>query len=86
MAELEDLSSPIGAFIRDKCRTGPELQIKCTDLFAMWRSWCEEQGRDHPGSAPTFGRDLRAAVPGLKVTQPWELGSRVRIYEGIGYQ
>ena len=39
-------------------------------LYNHWRAWCQDQGREHPGSKQTFGRDLAAAVSGLKTTQP----------------
>jgi len=55
-----------------------------TKLFDHWKEWCGEQGRNHPGTMQTFGRDLRAAVPGLKTSQPWINGQRKRHYEGIG--
>jgi putative DNA primase/helicase len=45
--------------------------------------WCQEQGRDKPGTKQTFGRDLRAACPGLKVTQPRHGDERERAYQGI---
>ncbi len=53
-------------------------------MFGCWKGWCTEQGRTHPGTMQTFGRDLRAAVPGLKTSQPWIDGQRKRLYEGIG--
>ena len=82
--ELEDLGSPIGAFLRDRCQIGPGAEIVCASLFEHWRRWCETQGRDHPGTLPTFGRDLRAAVPGLTVVQPrLDDGSRERRYSGL---
>lgn len=81
--ELRDLGSPVGAFVRECCEIGPGLTIECDILFARWRDWCTEQGRDHPGTAQTFGRDLRAAVPGLKVSQPRDGERRFRQYEGI---
>ena len=83
--ELENLGSPIGAFIRDCCDVGAGLGIRCDDLYRLWCAWCQEQGRDHPGNVQTFGRDLRAAVPGLDTTQHREDdGSRARFYEGVG--
>jgi putative DNA primase/helicase len=83
---LEDLGSPIGAFIRDRLYVGPGRSVSITRLFEVWCEWCKEQGRDKPGTAQTFGRDLRAAVPGLKVSQSREYGDRLRLYEGIGLQ
>lgn len=83
--DLADLASPIGAFVRDRCIVGPEFTVGITDLFSDWRSWCETHGREHPGTQQTFGRDLRAAVPQVKVSQPRGAdGSRERFYAGIG--
>lgn len=79
---MEDLASPISAFIRDECRLDPALRVPCDRLYAAWRAWCETSGRSHPGNAQVFGRDLRAVMPGVHVRQ---LGSdRDRHYIGIG--
>src|SRR5262249_34438213 len=45
VSELEDLSSPIGAFVRDRCEVGPEHEVFVSDLFNAWKSWCEKKGR-----------------------------------------
>jgi putative DNA primase/helicase len=83
--ELEDLGSPIGAFLRERCEVAPGLTVSCALLFDHWRVWCEGQGRDHTGTAPSFGRDLRAAVPGLaSVNRRISSDERERHYEGIG--
>jgi putative DNA primase/helicase len=81
--ELEDLGSPISAFVRDRCVVGGGTRVLISMLFLQWGEWCRENGRDHAGTAQSFGRDLGAAVPGLKITQPRDLG-RARTYEGIG--
>jgi putative DNA primase/helicase len=81
--ELEDLASPIGAFIRDRCAVGPTCSITVDHLYEAWCQWCEDQGRDHPGTKQTFGRDLRAAIPEITITQPRHEGDRYRIYQGI---
>ena len=63
---------------------GPGYQIERSALFDAWKRWCEEQGREHPGDAATFGRNLRAAVPSLRDSQPrTDTGDRIRVYEGI---
>ena len=84
--ELEDLGSPVAAFLRDVCEIEPGLEITCDHLWHAWKEWCTSQGRDRSGTRQTFGRDLRAAVPGLTVTQPRRESGRVRIYEGIALQ
>lgn len=81
--ELEDLSSPVGAFLRDCCEVNPAASVDCNEMFATWRTWCEQQGRDHPGTIQSFGRDLRAAVSGLKVIRPRVDGERDRRYQGV---
>jgi putative DNA primase/helicase len=81
--QLEDLGSPIGAFIREKCEIGAGRTATIDQLFGAWCQWCQEQGRDKPGTKQTFGRDLRAACPGLKVTQPRYGDERERAYQGI---
>ena len=86
IGELLDLGSPISAFIRDRCLTGPSHSIACDDLYNGWRNWCDSEGRDHPGTKQSFGRDLRAAVPYIKRRRPREAGERIRVYEGITLQ
>jgi putative DNA primase/helicase len=81
--ELADLSSPIGAFIRSRCVLNPAAEVECGTLYSEWRTWCVEQGREHPGTQQTFGRDLRAAAQ-IAVTQPRRGEERIRMYSGIG--
>jgi putative DNA primase/helicase len=83
MQQLEDLSSPIGAFVRECCEIGPAYSVSVSDVFNAWGGWCMTQGREHTGTAQSFGRDLRAAVPGLKTARPREGGGRVREYLGL---
>ena len=83
LEQLEDLSSPIGAFVRDHCEIGPPYTVEVEDIFGAWKTWCEAQGRDHPGTKQSFGRDLSAAVPGLTVAQLGSRGERVRVYQGL---
>lgn len=81
--ELADLSSPISAFLRDQCTQGPEHTVSTKLLYTAWCRWCDDQGRDYPGNLQSFGRDLRAAVPGLSLVQPRINGERHRMYQGV---
>ncbi len=84
--ELLDLGSPISAFLRECCIVGPGHSVRCDEIYQAWCNWCQQQGRDHPGTVQTFGRDLNAAVPGLKVANLRQQdSSRTRYYEGIGF-
>jgi putative DNA primase/helicase len=80
---LEDLASPVGAFVRDCCETGPDKSVQIDELYRAYRWWSEANG--HPRSPKqVFGRDLRAVLGGrLKVTQPGSGDNRQRAYEGI---
>lgn len=84
MRELEDLGSPIGAFVRDRCVIDPRKEVTVDLLYEEWKSWSEENGRK-VSSKQVFGRDLRAAFPGIKVMQPrGPDGRQSRAYSGIG--
>ena len=86
---LEDLGSPVGAFVRDRCIVGSEHIVEKTILFVRWKEWCEEEGRTRPGNVATFGRDLHAIVPALRTSRSQSdydrlSSKRVWKYEGIG--
>lgn len=85
MEELEALGSPIGAFVKDCCRTAPGAMVECDALYRKWVEWCKEQGRDHPGSLQTFGRDRRAVLPAIGTTHPAAKAGtrRIRYYTGV---
>jgi putative DNA primase/helicase len=84
--EMEDLASPIGAFIRECCVVKPGLRVPIEDLFRAWLSWGREQGYKDPGNRQKFGRDIRAVLPHLGVEQPREDDKRVRVYVGLDLQ
>jgi len=84
LQELEDLTSPIGAFIREHCVIAPDKMAYVEEMYSRWQSWCSGNNR-LPGTAQTFGRDLRAAVSGLTIVRPRGAESeRKRVYRGIG--
>jgi hypothetical protein len=84
--ELSDLASPVGAFVRERCIVNQHHCVECEVLFGAWTRWCDELHRDHKGTIQSFGRDLRAVVPDLEVTQPRDprTGERLRYYQGLG--
>jgi putative DNA primase/helicase len=84
MEELGDLASPIGAFVKQKCRVDPEADIDKAVLFLTWQQWCKDQGKEHAGDNATFGRNLRAAVPAVRSGSRRDGENRVQIYKGIG--
>lgn len=79
---LQDLVSPVAAFVRDRCERGVGHEIAVADLFAAWREWCEENGHK-AGSVQTFGRDLRAVIPTIRISKPRVDGGRERHFQGV---
>lgn len=84
LQELEDLTSPIRAFVRERCEIGPGRQVEVETLYAAWQEYCGSTGRERSGTIQTFGRDLRAAFPTLRMVRLREGDGRLRCYEGIG--
>jgi putative DNA primase/helicase len=80
---LGQLGSPAAEFLDDVCEIGSERSIDCKELFRLWVSWCDENGRQ-PGTAQSLSRDLRASVPSLVVKQERDGKNRFRKYIGIG--
>lgn len=79
--ELEDLSSPVGAFVRERCIVGPGHRVLLAQIYEAWKAWCEQDGRTTVTSRQMFGRDLAAAVPGVTRRRGTDLAP---FYEGIG--
>lgn len=81
--ELEEISSPMGSFVREQCLTDSAYKIETTKLYDAWKSWCADHGRDKPGAMSSFGIQLRAVVPGLRKERPRLGGDRAQYYVGI---
>jgi putative DNA primase/helicase len=80
---LEDLASPVGAFVRDMCVLGPACEVGKDELWAAWKQWCIEEGRERPGTKAVFARDLRATVPGLTPVRLRNGDERSHAFRGI---
>ena len=81
--QMEDLSSPIGAFIRDRCIVRGDVSVGRDALWAAWKAWCAESNTSLSTKA-VFGRDLGAAIPTLRDRRPRQDGARARHYDGVG--
>jgi putative DNA primase/helicase len=80
MRELEELSSPVQAFVREACVVAPGASVEIEELFAEWQRWCALQGRTKTPNRQILGRDLKAAFPQLICRR----GTSTRFYDGIG--
>lgn len=78
--DLEDLASPVSAFVRERCEIGPGRRAWIDELYKAWQAWCEQDGRSHVTNKQAFGRDLTAAVPGIQRRRGTGMAS---FYEGI---
>ncbi|MFF8533764.1 phage/plasmid primase, P4 family [Streptomyces sp. NPDC015532] len=83
VALLNASTSPIRAFLADWCQLAPEASTPKDDLYEAWRDWCRTEGRDHPGTKPTFSRDLFAAGAGIKESKIRIGGVRTPSYVGV---
>jgi putative DNA primase/helicase len=81
---LQDLASPVAAFVRDRCTRDLGAEEPFAEMFTAWKAWADDNGHK-PGSAQTFGRNLRAVVPGLRVARPrvGDDGEQVRMVRGL---
>jgi len=77
--QLEDLASPIAAFLRDWCIIDSQSAVNVKVLYAAWKAWCEQQGQSARSNI-VFGRDLRACVAQLSISG---VGAQRR-YVGVG--
>jgi putative DNA primase/helicase len=83
MEELRDLSSAVGAFVRECCDIGPQYSVNRDVAFHTWELWCEDEHRNYPGNKVSFGRSLRSVIPELTTFQPREDGKQIRVYQGV---
>jgi putative DNA primase/helicase len=81
--DLEAMSSPVKAFVADRCILDPRATMPIANLYGAWIGWCAEQGRDAVGTSQSFGAKITSAFPTLRVTQPRLDGVRTRVYEGV---
>jgi putative DNA primase/helicase len=83
MRQMEDLASPIRAFIRERCEVGAAKSVSSDDLWQAWKQWCEDDNRG-PGNKSIFGRNLKAALPTVEKRRPRDAkDQRHSAYEGI---
>ena len=87
MDEVRDISSPIGAFVRERIVLEAGRRIDVADLFAEWCRWCDAKKRKS-GEESIFGRNLRSVLPAIETKQrrgDRSLGEKtmVRYFEGI---
>lgn len=81
--EFEDLGSPEATFLKEKCEILPGAYVLQKELFDAWVMWCGENGREHPGTAQVFGRNVRAVYQWIQVKKVGGKGEQERAWDGI---
>ncbi|MDO8795076.1 MAG: phage/plasmid primase, P4 family [Vicinamibacterales bacterium] len=81
--ELEDLSSPVGVFLRTHTVCEPGATVPKKTLFAQWGLWCSAHGVEHAGTDATFGRNVRAILPSIRDHLLGGRGAQERHWEGV---
>jgi putative DNA primase/helicase len=81
--QLETISSPIRAFVKERCEMRPGASVECGYLFNEWLAWNRANNREQAGTRQIFGRNLLAAYPQIGKSQPRVGEKRERHYEGI---
>jgi putative DNA primase/helicase len=84
---LEDLSSPIKAWLEECCNVGQQYTGEANFMYREWCRWCESNGIDNHGAMSVFSRDMHAALPTLRVkSRRVSKGSdkRARYWIGVG--
>lgn len=69
VTSLQDLVSPMSAFVRDCCDQGADLEVIIEHLYKAYQDWCHQNGMKPP-PVQLFGRDLHAVLPGLRTLKP----------------
>lgn len=81
--DLEAATSPVKAFVSERCTLTACGNIAVQDLYDAWRDWCMRSGISKPGSVQSLGKLLKAAFPELYVSRPQDDSGRTRQYVGI---
>ncbi|MHC0434027.1 DNA primase family protein [Streptomyces sp. O3] len=80
---MQDTASPTSAFVRECCETGPACEVTVDELWAVWRTWAEDNGT-RAGTKQMFGRNLQSVVPQVRITKPrGPDGKQQRAYTGL---
>jgi putative DNA primase/helicase len=86
IGQMRDLASPVAAFVREQCVVGANREVAIDEVYGAYKMWCDDNGHQK-STKQTFGRNLRAAVPALKVKRtregPREANDRARVYQGL---
>lgn len=58
------ISSPVRAFMEDRCLESPAAVASLDDVYDEYRRWCESEGRERSFTKEIFSKELRSAGSG----------------------
>ena len=82
--DLNEMGSPVKAFIAEKCVVNAECSVVVQHLYDAYLEWAEKSGVKHTPTKAHFGKDLTAAEASVVRKQKRMEGQRMGLYEGIG--
>lgn len=87
VSAMHDLSSPVGAWLSERCSTDPAdskdpgiAGVRCSEAFENYRSWCIA-GEHRPENVTRFGADVKAR--GFERTRSGARSEYVFRYDGL---
>jgi P4 family phage/plasmid primase-like protien len=80
--QMDDLASPVGAFLKDRCEFGPDLEEPTKSLYAGYQAWMLANGSKASGDS-IFARDLFAAAPHVRSVRRRDGEKRLHVYLGL---
>lgn len=84
LEEMLTVSSPVAAFIRDRCELGQTFEVSVDELYDRYKAYSStNSGGMFASSKEWFGRNLRAAKSGISIVKRGPLGNQRRYYVGI---
>lgn len=86
LVELQSILSPVSMFLADCCNVGTDKKVEIKSLFSQWCEWCQENEVSHTSDIQSFGRKIKAILPGLGSGRARDKGGNVsphRSYIGI---
>lgn len=85
VSAMKQASQPLRAWVEDNgLQVGPGYRIAVGACYHGYKEWADANGYRAMNSA-TFGRALRAWLPGVGIVRLGDKGQQVRHYTGIGY-
>ncbi|GAB3718768.1 DNA primase family protein [Nocardiopsis nanhaiensis] len=84
VVSMQDMASPVSAFVRECCVKGPDHEVLVDDMWKAWKAWAEDSGVGR-GNKSALSSNLSSVAPQVRVYRPRGAdGSRLpRHYQGI---